>query len=549
MQNNKYQNFLKEFEQLYTTGKREDAVELMRDFFTGYQGGNEEIDNCLKQVEQLSEQWKKQEKAEAEVFYIYAYSKIWVKNYDEIIENLYKAIELNPDYAIAYFMLGFVYNSLKGYEKAKIYYEKAIALKPDYSGIYYNLAIVYYNLKEYQKALVNYEKAVELNSNDVDAYLNLGNVYYSLKEYQKAIVNYKKAAELNPNDADTYFNLGLVYRKQSEYRKAIEYFKQCIRLTDKTNAIFTQWAKDSIKELNKIIKNPDYTEISTIIDEIRTILLFDKQSITHYTQFQTAKFLLLEGSKLRLSEGSFLNDTSEGKQLFSYLGWQTSKDKKVDIEETFTEKPFVGSFVAEQENNNLALWRMYGKDGQDEAKGCAITIHKDRFIDSIKTELGFNKDDGNIISNEKFTFYYVAYKDDKDNFILPFAPNKEKQFNKLMKDLKAKTNTISKEKETLRTNVTQALNEIAYLFKTAEYQYEHEVRLVLNGTGFEKNFFETTQPPKVCIDLTNILPAVSKVTMGPKLEKADEWAAHFNYRFKKQGFDKIEIIISRLPYK
>jgi hypothetical protein len=35
--------------------------------------------------------------------------------------------------------------------------------------------------------------------------------------------------------------------------------------------------------------------------------------------------------------------------------------------------------------------------------------------------------------------------------------------------------------------IKELLNGIAYLFKSSEYQYEHEVRLVVAGVGFKKN--------------------------------------------------------------
>lgn len=92
------------------------------------------------------------------------------------------------------------------------------------------------------------------------------------------------------------------------------------------------------------------------------------------------------------------------------------------------------------------------------------------------------------------------------------------------------------------------LNDIAYLFKSAEYQYEHELRLVVNGTGLTKIVNVDNVPIKVYIELFQINPLLRKITFGPKVNHADEWASIFYYTLDKQGINP-EIFISRLPFK
>lgn len=118
----------------------------------------------------------------------------------------------------------------------------------------------------------------------------------------------------------------------------------------------------------------------------------------------------------------------------------------------------------------------------------------------------------------------------------------------LQKDVKA-----FKEKENKKPNealkIIELLNEVSYLFKNAEYQYENEVRLVMkDAIGFEKNVDTTFIPPRVYVELVSILPMVKEITIGPKVERADEWAAAFHYNFIKNDL-KPEISISNLPFK
>lgn len=65
----------------------------------------------------------------------------------------------------------------------------------------------------------------------------------------------------------------------------------------------------------------------------------------------------------------FLNDTSEGTILFDYLDFDTSTHNNCGPNASiFSKKPFIGSFVNQTKNNDLTLWRMYGKENLEEAK-------------------------------------------------------------------------------------------------------------------------------------------------------------------------------------
>ncbi|MBK9013610.1 MAG: hypothetical protein IPM82_05735 [Saprospiraceae bacterium] len=101
------------------------------------------------------------------------------------------------------------------------------------------------------------------------------------------------------------------------------------------------------------------------------------------------------------------------------------------------------------------------------------------------------------------------------------------------------------------------LNEITYLFKGAEYEHEHEVRLVVDSEiGFPlKINHKEDGAPKVYIEIGDIRPLITKLTLGPKVERSDEWASVFYFSFKdfyqKEGINESlpDIYISHLPFK
>lgn len=263
--------------------------------------------------------------------------------------------------------------------------------------------------------------------------------------------------------------------------------------------------------------------------------------------------MILNSSLFRLSEGAFLNDTSEGRELFNFVAFDLPVKKGNDtIALPFTQKPFIGSFVSKMKYDDLTLWRMYGKEDKEEAKGCAITIKVQVLLDNLKNKLLPNKKIETVLqSDQEFNFYKVAYKTKEDYFTFSDASKDEKStLNQYMIKLKDEIQTFN-----LKTNtnsnvqdILELLNEIAYLFKSNEYQYEHELRLVVKGIGFKKEIDALNPLPKVYIELVTIRPMIAKITLGPKVERADEWAAAFYYSLDKENYHP-EILISHLPFK
>lgn len=74
-----------------------------------------------------------------------------------------KVVELMPQRADAYGMLGFCYYYWGDFSSAIQAYEKAQSIFPKHFWFYYNLGAIYYNLKNYTKAYENFKKASEVD--------------------------------------------------------------------------------------------------------------------------------------------------------------------------------------------------------------------------------------------------------------------------------------------------------------------------------------------------------------------------------------------------
>jgi tetratricopeptide (TPR) repeat protein len=461
-----------------------------------------------------------------------------------------KALDLNPDSVFARYNRALTNITQKQYASAREDLLKVIQIDPNYKQAYLAFGNLYYDQSEWDNALEQYQKALSLDSNFVEAIFNIGLIWEVKKEYNKALDAYNSVLRINDKYSMAYYGRALINSTLGNYGQAIDDYNKYIQLANQEDDYFTQVSKKAIEELQKKLENDWYENIDSIVSNIKKNLLFENECVTHYTGISAAHAVIMKQSPFRLSEGAYLNDTSEGRELFNYLELTSSKRLSDEtLAENFEERPFIGSFVSENKHDDLTLWRMYGKEGQLEAKGCALTINKNQLVSDLVKKMS-SAESGRKVKEKspiQFTFYKVAYKD-KDKFIVPGHGRQEDELNKLLLELK---NAIKNLNADEKSQIIKLINDIAYLFKLAEYQHEFEVRLVIQGAGFPKNFTEGI-PPKVYIELVDIVPSLHKITLGPKVERADEWAAVFNYYIKQNYATKeqgVPIVISHLPFK
>jgi adenylate cyclase len=143
-----------------------------------------------------------------------------------------KAIELDPQYAQAYVLLGATHfvdaaflwspDPRQSLEQALELGRKAATLDDSLPAAHAMLGFVYMRQKQHEQAIAEEERAIALNPNFADAYVQLGVILYSVGRVEEAAELIKKGMRLNPYYPDWYaFNLGNAYRLLGRYEEAI----------------------------------------------------------------------------------------------------------------------------------------------------------------------------------------------------------------------------------------------------------------------------------------------------------------------------------------
>jgi tetratricopeptide (TPR) repeat protein len=198
----------------------------------------------------------------------------------EVLEYIDNYIDENPDSHTGYLARAEINLEMDDYQEALGDIETAIELNPNFAEAYYSRGLLYAKTGgEPSKAFADFNKAIALNPNYADAYSNRGNMYLSLREFQKAINDCTKAIKLSTDGSPIpYFNRGIAYANMGEVEKAIEDYNHVIDVIPenaeayaKRGALYIALGNKqrAIRDLETFLElDPDNEKASLIRDEL-----------------------------------------------------------------------------------------------------------------------------------------------------------------------------------------------------------------------------------------------------------------------------------------
>jgi serine/threonine-protein kinase len=162
------------------------------------------------------------------------------EKYRMAIQMFEMAVELDPEFALAYTMLSEAHSRMYhyGYDRtegrvsmAKEAVDRALELQPDLSRAHFALGnYYYYSLKNYTKALETLSIAEKDLPNSTGILKTTAFIRRRQGEFREAIRLLKKAFELSPQDVNTATNIGISYSALREYPEAELYFDRSLSL-------------------------------------------------------------------------------------------------------------------------------------------------------------------------------------------------------------------------------------------------------------------------------------------------------------------------------
>lgn len=216
--------------------------------------------------------------------------QIYLGLYDDALDNLGNALLINENnmqaHALRGWALGFKGDYLLGIDELK----RAIELDPNNAIPYAYLAEVYglqyqennVNTIALEDAISNSQKAEQLSPNILETHRARGFILEITGNYVEALQQYQKAANINPNIADLHMALGRIYRLDEigEYSQAVREFTQANLLnpTDPLPDLYLASVNESLGEYATAIQ---YAE-QAIKDDPTDPYLYGKLGTLYY---------------------------------------------------------------------------------------------------------------------------------------------------------------------------------------------------------------------------------------------------------------------------
>ena len=142
---------------------------------------------------------------------------------DKAVPYLKRAVELDPNFAMAHATLGVAYSNLTQGELASSFIRKAFDLKDRASErerLY--ISSHYYDIvtRELEKAIEIYEQWVQTYPRDTSPRDNLALRYQSIGQQEKALASSSEAMRIDPKDVFAYQNVADAYERLNRFDEA-----------------------------------------------------------------------------------------------------------------------------------------------------------------------------------------------------------------------------------------------------------------------------------------------------------------------------------------
>lgn len=118
---------------------------------------------------------------------------------EEALKAYQQTVELNPENAVAWNKISFIYRHQKKNQDALEACDQALQILPQVPGLWNNRGVVLLKLGRLPEAIVALDRSIELNPKDGNTWYNLALVYGEQKNKDQTLYSLKRALGLGWN--------------------------------------------------------------------------------------------------------------------------------------------------------------------------------------------------------------------------------------------------------------------------------------------------------------------------------------------------------------
>lgn len=181
---------------------------------------------------------QKQKKSIASIYIEQAEVYCQEKNWRKAMLACKNALEIYPEFAEAYRIVGNIFRHQGKFAEALGIYAKALKIDPNSAKVYAHVGALYAEREDWQKALDYYQQSAIINPNSAEVYSNLAQIWEELGDTEKALECFYQAIDLNPTflDPEDYFSFARELYQQKKLKEASILFAHGVKLNPAAEA-------------------------------------------------------------------------------------------------------------------------------------------------------------------------------------------------------------------------------------------------------------------------------------------------------------------------
>ncbi|MGH9339493.1 MAG: tetratricopeptide repeat protein, partial [Acidobacteriota bacterium] len=152
--------------------------------------------------------------------------------YREALDEVNRALELNPELALAHFYKGRIYWRQAKAEQAEAEFSRELQINPKHTDSFYFRGTVRFFEQRFDDAEADFRRALELDPQHFPARFHLARSLLKMNEYQAAAAHLKKTVQMDPTHSETYYLLGRALQKMGQAEEARKYLERARQLGD-----------------------------------------------------------------------------------------------------------------------------------------------------------------------------------------------------------------------------------------------------------------------------------------------------------------------------
>jgi tetratricopeptide (TPR) repeat protein len=180
----------------------------------------------LQTFASLTAETQKNKRSAAQSLYSQGLGILSRDEYARAVPFFEKAVDIDPNYAEAWYQAGFCYGMLGRHADALKASRQAARLRPEWAETFVNIGASSFALGQFKDAADAYRQAAKLDTNNADVQFALGLSLNKLGRSDEEILAYKRAIVIKPDHANAIEQLGLAYFKQKRYAESLASFEQ-----------------------------------------------------------------------------------------------------------------------------------------------------------------------------------------------------------------------------------------------------------------------------------------------------------------------------------